>query len=943
MPEIYENYMMKEEFDGQQDYDPMLISSTNAMSLYNNPIDCQFNFNSGSPMSTTSSPSHMPTYLLLDNYTVVGVPHIVILEQPVEKFRFRYKSEMIGTHGTLSANSVIANKKGAPTVELRNFREKAIIRCTVVTSDDKRPRIPHAHHLIRRNGQKDRDDPHEIEVSQENGYTAIFYGMGIIHTAKRHVKDELIRKLKMELLEKRRRKNVNAIISMRDEVQIKADAEIYQKSLNLNSVSLCFQAFILDANNVMVPITQPVYSNPINNLKSALTGELKICRIDKFTSSCEGGEEVFMLVEKVGKKNIKVKFFELDEDDHEVWCDYGRFTELDVHHQYAIVFRTPPYKDINITSSKEVFVKLERPSDNDYSEAVKFTYKPSDRSLGRKRPRMSYSNSTELSQFLPTVERNDSFLKLNDSREISNELKKIFSEGCSSAELRQFVNNIDLDMYTHLVANSEEGVLTSDGASSTKKSDDDTMFAKDIFMEAISIINSGMNEANGEINPSKKKQLKNLFMHRSTFGDSPLHVALRHGQFDIFKYILILTGIDSEYETVINIQNSTGNTPLHYAVLQNQPAIIKALLELGADPNTCDDRGLSPLHVAVKIHNGAECVDTLLSSKLINTEGYTDLGWTPLLLAAEAGSYDAVCSLIRAGANVNNTDKSYGRSVLHIAVEGGHKEIVEFLLKNTSIDVNKTNFTGNTALHIAVAYAGTRAKELCKLLMEYGADPNIQNNSIIKSENIEETENQSEEKEDEVITIKSEVDTEKEKEGEIVKIKSEVDTEKEKEGEVVKIKSEVDSEEESEEKLGQTSFDLATNKPEILQVLKAHDKNTENDNNLAIITKEEILDEDIRKSWLSNEDKRKFALVLEKSTAWKKLAKHLDIEFLIDTARLNSLSPTLLILNYIDIQGDVSLQQLHDILIKLKEPNAAKFVSEIIKEHESEYKFSGNY
>ncbi|KAI4495334.1 hypothetical protein M0804_001535 [Polistes exclamans] len=901
MPESYENYMMKEAFGGHHEYgnygnDPMLISSTNAMSLYNNSIDFQCNFNSGSPMSTTSSPSHIPTYMSLDNYTVVGEPHIVIIDQPVEKFRFRYKSEMIGTHGTLSANNIMANKKGAPTVELKNYREKAIIRCTVVTSDDKRPRIPHAHHLIRRNGHKDRDDPHEIEVSQENGYTAVFYGMGIIHTAKRNVKDELVRKIKMEVLENRRRKNINATISTREELQIKADAEIYQKSINLNSVALCFQAFILDGNNVMVPITEPVYSNPINNLKSALTGELKICRIDKFTSSCEGGEEVFMLVEKVGKKNIKVKFFELNEDDHEIWYDYGLFTELDVHHQYAIVFRTPPYKDLNITASKEVFIKLERPSDHDYSEAVKFIYKPSDKCLGRKRPRVSYSDSMELTQCLPPVERNDSFLKLNDSREISNEFKKLISEGCSSAELRQFITNIDLDMYTHLVANSEEGVLTSDGAS-TKKPDDDAMFAKDIFMEAINIVNSGMNEASGEINPSKKKQLKNLFMHRSTFGDSPLHVALRYGQFDIFKYILILTGIDSEYQTVVNIQNSTGNTPLHYAVLQNQPVIVKVLLELGADPNTCDDRGLSPLHVAVKIPNGVECVNILLSSKLTNMESYTDLGWTPLLLAAEAGSYDAVSSLIRAGANVNNTDKSYGRSVLHIAVEGGHKEIVEFLLRNTSINVNKTNFTGNTALHIAVAYAGTRAKELCKLLIEYGADPNIQNNNT-NSDNIEQTDQ----------------------------------SEEQKENEAVNIKLEVDSEEENEETRGQTSFDLATNKPEILQVLKTHDKNTENDYDLAFTTKEEILDESIKENWLTNENKKNLAIILEKTSAWKKLARHLDIEFLINTARQNLLSPTLLILNYIDIQGDISLTQLHDILIEIKEPNGAQFIAEIIRQ-----------
>lgn len=38
-------------------------------------------------------------------------------------------------------------------------------------------------------------------------------------------------------------------------------------------------------------------------------------------------------------ENIKIKFFELNDDDIEIWTDYGRFSELDVHHQYAMVFR----------------------------------------------------------------------------------------------------------------------------------------------------------------------------------------------------------------------------------------------------------------------------------------------------------------------------------------------------------------------------------------------------------------------------------------------------------------------------------------------------------------------------------------------------------------------------------------------------------------------------
>ncbi|XP_035725078.1 nuclear factor NF-kappa-B p100 subunit-like isoform X2 [Vespa mandarinia] len=867
----------------------MFINDTSSLSLYNNSIDPHINFNIESPMSTTSSPSHMSTYVLDD--FIAGEPHLVITEQPIEKFRFRYKSEMIGTHGSLVAsNNMSAHRKTAPTVQLRNFHDKAIVRCTLVTSDDKKERLPHAHHLIKREGHKDKDDPHEIEVSQENQFTAAFHGLGIIHTAKKHIKDELVRKLQFELLEERKRKNINATLSIRDEVQIKADADIKQKSINLNSVSLCFQAFIKGSNNIMNPLTEPVYSNPINNLKSALTGELKICRIDKFTSSCEGGEEVFILVEKVGKKNIRIKFFELNEDDNEIWFDYGRFSELDVHHQYAIVFRTPPYKDINITSSKEVYIQLERPSDHDCSEPIKFTYKPSDKILGKKRPRISYSNSIELTQSLPTMQNNDSFTKWNDSQEISNEIKDILLQGCSSSELRNFVNTIDLDRYMQLLNNSEEGVLTSDGPT-TKKLDDDVMFAKNIVFEAMNIIRIEINDKNGEISSNKKKQLKKLLMDRSTYGDSPLHVALRYGQCDIVKHILILIGIDPEYQIIVNIQNSSGKTPLHYAVLQNQPVFIKALLTLGADPSICDDHGFSPLHTAVRIPNAGACVDVLLSNKLINIESYNDLGWTPLQLAAEAGSYDAVCSLVRVGSNVNNTDKSYGRTVLHIAVEGGHKKIVEFLLRNSDIDINKRNFSGNTALHTAVAYTGTRAKELCKLLMQYGADPHIQNNS---GSNLDEAEQDI--------------------------------------NEDVNIKVEAESEDENMKKTaGQSSFDLATNKPEILQLLMDHGNNTQDENELALFTKEEILEEDTQNNWLSNENKQKLATILDKTKGWKKLVKHLNLEFLLQSLCQNSLSPSLLLLNYIDIQSDITLTQMHDLLSEIEEDEAALFIVDLTR------------
>lgn len=48
-------------------------------------------------------------------------PEIKILVQPTDKFRFRYKSEMMGAHGTLTGDKdAPGNKKEPPTVQVNN-------------------------------------------------------------------------------------------------------------------------------------------------------------------------------------------------------------------------------------------------------------------------------------------------------------------------------------------------------------------------------------------------------------------------------------------------------------------------------------------------------------------------------------------------------------------------------------------------------------------------------------------------------------------------------------------------------------------------------------------------------------------------------------------------------------------------------------------------------
>ncbi|XP_012528850.1 nuclear factor NF-kappa-B p100 subunit isoform X2 [Monomorium pharaonis] len=843
----------------------------------------QGNMSVTSPMSTTSSPMHvMDDYINLTNPAILGEAYISILVQPVEKFRFRYQSEMVGTHGSLSGcvfNGRKRNKNNVPTVKLNNFVDKAIIRCTLVTTDEDL-RIPHAHRLVRRMDSADVGDPHYVDVSSHNDFTAEFSGMGIIHTAKKNVKDEIVQKLREKKIEELKRSNINATLSFRDDAQIKADAEQYQKTINLNSVALCFQGFIKDEYNIMRPITAPVYSNPVNNLKSALTGELKICRIDKYTSSCEGNEEVFILVEKVSKKNIKIKFFELDDDDTEVWVDYGRFSELDVHHQYAMVFRTPPYKDRNITSPKEVFIQLERPSDSDCSEPIKFTYKPSDRVIGRKRTRVSHSNSAELTQMAfnnDTTLINTSIINTplsNDSTEMSKELEKLLNDRCSSSEFREFFKNIEFDdlmMYEKTLNQSNEDKLTYDSASNKK---DDKLFAKNIIIKTIKNIK-------GTRQHKAKDIIKKSFKDRTTYGDSPLHCALRYGQKDNVKHILMLiSALNTDAEELVNIQNSSGKTPLHYAVSQDQPEITKGLLTLGADPNIADHYGQTPLHRAVKFPEAEGNIDVLLAEKEINIEANTDLGWTSLQLAAKAGSYYAVRALVKAGADVNSTDMTYGRTALHIAVEGGHKDIVEFLLKNTKIDVNKRNFSGNTALHTAIVIPGIKAKEICALLLKYGADPYIRNYNRESSAN---------------------------------------------EGEQMEgIKTEGHSDDENpEECTGQSSFDLASNKPDILQLVSGQSSML-----IDNAIKEENID-DTQKVWMDADQEKQLASILDETKGWKKLAQHFNFKYLFEIFEQSS-SSTLLLLNYIAIQTDTSLSELRNILQDIGEDEAATYMNQIL-------------
>lgn len=158
-------------------------------------------------------------------------PTLIIVEEPADKFRFRYSSEMHGTHGSLMGEQTRKNQKSYPQVKLEGYIGKAVIRCTLYQEKQIHP-SPHSHSLVVRKNDRDECDPHYFDVDGGQNFTTIkCQGMGIIHTAKKDIKDTL--RTKLEALWQ---KEFNAEISRAKRKEFVDKAESEAKSMNLNQV-----------------------------------------------------------------------------------------------------------------------------------------------------------------------------------------------------------------------------------------------------------------------------------------------------------------------------------------------------------------------------------------------------------------------------------------------------------------------------------------------------------------------------------------------------------------------------------------------------------------------------------------------------------------------------------------------------------------------------------
>jgi ankyrin repeat protein len=173
----------------------------------------------------------------------------------------------------------------------------------------------------------------------------------------------------------------------------------------------------------------------------------------------------------------------------------------------------------------------------------------------------------------------------------------------------------------------------------------------------------------------------------------------------------------------------TKTTLLHKATTENDKQEVERLLKEGANVNSKNSDGETPLHKAVS----AEMAELLISAGA-DMEAIEDHeNFTPLRQASANGALDVVKTLISRGAKVDSADKN-GSTALHWAVAFGNLPVAELLLsKGANPNAKAANTceegdTGVTPLFDAITCDDVGSEVwsvlLIDLLLRNGADVN---------------------------------------------------------------------------------------------------------------------------------------------------------------------------------------------------------------------------
>ncbi|NWZ29522.1 IKBA inhibitor, partial [Asarcornis scutulata] len=199
-------------------------------------------------------------------------------------------------------------------------------------------------------------------------------------------------------------------------------------------------------------------------------------------------------------------------------------------------------------------------------------------------------------------------------------------------------------------------------------------------------------------------------------GDTFLHLAIIHEEKALSLEVIRQTSGDRAF---LNFQNNLSQTPLHLAVITDQPEIAEHLLKAGCDLDIRDFRGNTPLHIACQ-QGSLRSVSVLTQYcqphhllTVLQATNYN--GHTCLHLASIQGYLAVVEYLLSLGADVNAQEPCNGRTALHLAVDLQNSELVSLLVKHGA-DVNKVTYQGYSPYQLTWGRDNTSIQEQLKQL-----------------------------------------------------------------------------------------------------------------------------------------------------------------------------------------------------------------------------------
>ena len=204
----------------------------------------------------------------------------------------------------------------------------------------------------------------------------------------------------------------------------------------------------------------------------------------------------------------------------------------------------------------------------------------------------------------------------------------------------------------------------------------------------------------------------------------PLCLAAYYGHSDILRYLLKCTKAKLndalycaiEHPAIVKILLENGANP--NAIFDNNPDLmtsplcclnekfnaksIDLLLEAGANINQClEPKRKTPLHF-VSQFGDANAVEFMIQ-KGAKVDAVDHKGLTPLLAAAKQNNFSAVKVLISNGADIDKaTLDDVGMTALHLAIDVDNVDMAEYLITEVKADPSIKCYNGNSCFHLAV-------------------------------------------------------------------------------------------------------------------------------------------------------------------------------------------------------------------------------------------------